>query len=413
MTTHIDIVVPDLGNITEAKIIEIFVQVGGTIELEESILSVETEKTTIEIPATEAGTIQAIHVKEGDIITAQQPIVTVVSTERIKNELETQAPKQTDFDREENSNTIENDIHASPMVRRLARERNIPLDKVTSTGPKNRILEEDLEKFAALKSREQPLSSLEQLTQSLTSLPLQDFNEFGPTQSQPFSRIKKLSASILHRNWLLAPHVTQFGEADITELEAFRKKQQTILANTSTEKSVKLTLLSFIMKAAVNVLQRFPQFNASLSPDQQSLILKKYYHVGVAVDTPEGLVVPVIREVNQKRLIILATELSAMSTQARKGQLSSADMQGHSFSISSLGSLGGGLFTPIINLPDVAILGIAKATIKPVYQASHFEPRLLLPLALSYDHRVIDGAEAVRFMSALVDSLSDIREWLL
>ncbi|MFU8797181.1 MAG: 2-oxo acid dehydrogenase subunit E2, partial [Gammaproteobacteria bacterium] len=284
-------------------------------------------------------------------------------------------------------------IHASPGVRRLAREQGIDITQLKGSGPKDRILKEDV------------IAPSVTTTAAMPTGPSVDFSQFGSIETQPLTRIKKLTGQNLSRNWILAPHVTQFEEADITELEAFRKAQQG---------KNKLTLLAFLMKAVVSSLKAFPHFNASLDAKGENLILKKYFNIGIAVDTPEGLVVPVIRNVDEKGLLTLAQELIAISEKARapKG-LSGSDMQGSCFTISSLGGIGGTAFTPIINLPDVAILGVSKAAMKPVYQNNQFVPRLLLPLSLSYDHRVIDGAEGARFIVHLAQNLTDIRQLLL
>lgn len=283
---------------------------------------------------------------------------------------------------------------------------------MTGTGPKNRILKIDVQAYvkaqlAQIQSGGTAAGSLGGIT--VAPLPQIDFSKFGEIEVQTLSRIKKLSGSYLHRNWVMVPHVTQFDEADITELEKFRKENQPL----AEQQGVKLTPLVFLMKAVVTALKSFPMFNASLDPNGSQLIVKKYFHIGVAVDTPNGLVVPVVRNVDQKGLFQLAKELAEISARARAGQLKAEEMQGSSFSISSLGGIGGTAFTPIINVPDVAILGVSKAAMKPVYENGEFKPRLMLPLSLSYDHRVIDGAEGARFSVFLVGQLSDIRRLLL
>jgi len=304
-------------------------------------------------------------------------------------------------------------LHAGPGVRRFARELGVDLSRVPGTGPKNRILKHDIQTYVKgeLQRTQSGVVSGGAVGGGLSVAPWPqiDFAKFGEITREPLSRIKKLSGSYLHRNWVMVPHITQFDEADITELEQFRKNQQTL----AEQQGVKLTPLVFIMKAVTATLKAFPSFNASLDGNGAELIFKKYFHIGVAVDTPNGLVVPVVREVDQKGLFQLAKELGEISAKARAGQLTAQDMQGSTFSISSLGGIGGTAFTPIINVPDVAILGVSKAQIKPVYEAGEFKPRLLLPLSLSYDHRVIDGAEAARFITFLVKQLSDIRRLLL
>jgi pyruvate dehydrogenase E2 component (dihydrolipoamide acetyltransferase) len=297
------------------------------------------------------------------------------------------------------------DVHAGPAVRKLAREFGVDLLQVAASGPKQRILKEDVQQFVKSKLAQVPAVSGAGLPQA----PVVDFSKFGPIETQALSRIKKLSGKNLHRNWLLVPHITQFGEADITDMEEFR-----VANKVSFEKQgVKLTPLVFIMKAVASTLKMYPQFNASLDASGENLILKKYVNIGVAVDTPDGLVVPVIRDVDKKGLKELAQELAIASDKARSKQLTANDMQGGCFSISSLGGIGGTAFTPIVNVPEVAILGVSKSSFKPVYQDGAFVPRLMLPLSLSYDHRVIDGADGARFIAFLSNALTDIRSLLL
>ena len=297
--------------------------------------------------------------------------------------------------------------HAGPSVRHLARELGVDLSKLTGSGPKNRILREDV--HAYVKTELTHRGSGGGLGFNLPPLSQIDFAKFGPVQLQPLSRIKKLSGANLHRNWLSIPHVTQHDEADITELDAFRKSQ----ADEAKKEGIRFTLLAFLIKAVVVALKQYPNFNASLSSDGESLILKQYFNIGVAVDTPLGLIVPVIRNTDQKGLLDLAKELGQVSARVRDGKINPADLQGGCFSISSLGGLGGTLFTPIINAPEVAILGIGKAMSKPVWDGKGFAPRLMLPLSLSYDHRVIDGAQGARFIAFLSSVLSDIRRLVL
>jgi pyruvate dehydrogenase E2 component (dihydrolipoamide acetyltransferase) len=298
------------------------------------------------------------------------------------------------------------DVHAGPAVRKLAREFGVDLGQVSGSGPKQRIVKEDVQAFVKSRLAQAPMATG---ASGLPLAPSVDFAKFGPIETQPLSRIKKLSGKNLHRNWLLIPHITQFNDADITGLEEFRQAQK----NTLEKQGVKLTPLVFILKAVVASLKKFPQFNASLDQSGENLILKNYFHIGVAVDTPDGLVVPVIRDVDKKGMIDLAKELSEVSEKARKKQLTANDMQGGCFSISSLGGIGGTAFTPIVNMPEVAILGVSKASHKPVYQDGEFVARLMLPLSLSYDHRVIDGADGARFIMHLTNMLSDIRNLLL
>jgi len=299
--------------------------------------------------------------------------------------------------------------HASPAVRRLAREFGVDLSRVKGTGPKERILKEDVQGYVKDELARPRGMASGGLGLNLPPLPTVDFAKFGPIESRPLSRIRKLSGANLHRNWISIPHITQHDDADITELEAFRKGQ----AEEAKKSGIKFTMLGFLMKASVVALKQHPEFNASLASDGESLVVKHYYHIGIAVDTPNGLVVPVIRDVDKKGLLELARELGDVSTRMRAGKISPADLQGGCFSISSLGGIGGTHFTPIINAPEVAILGVGKAVMKPVWQGKDFSPRLMLPLSLSYDHRVIDGAQGARFISYLASVLSDIRRLVL
>lgn len=422
--------VPDLGNVSGAAIIEIPIKMGESIQAEQALITLESDKASMDIPAPFAGKVKEIKVKVGDKVSKGDFIVlleteadaaaaeekpapkTETTTPNIQQETAKPVGTATTTVNAEDTVVLseedeQGDVHAGPGVRRLAREFGLDLNQIKGTGQKGRVVKEDLQNF--VKSRLSQTGQSSGTGSGLPSAPQIDFSQFGETENKPLSRIKKLSAQYLHRNWLLVPHVTQFNDADITELEAFRKAQ----AAFATKQNVKLTPLVFIMKAVVTALKAFPAFNASLSADGEQLILKKYFHIGIAVDTPEGLVVPVVRDVDKKSLLELAKELAEVSNKARLKQLSSADMQGSSFTISSLGGIGGTAFTPIVNLPDVAILGVSKAQFKPQYQDGEFIPRLMLPLCLSYDHRVIDGAEGARFIVFLADCLSDIRRWLL
>lgn len=419
MSSLKEVHVPDLGNVAAAAIIEIPVKAGQVIDVEDAIITLESDKASMDIPSPFAGKIKELKVKMGDKVSKGDLIAILETVEESKPDetnkpalLTTSSPDPIEIssrstalnDDTDEDDSEQEDIHAGPGVRRLAREFGIDLNKMTGTGQKGRIIKEDLQKFVK--------AHLSQSTNSPMGLPTApdiDFNQFGKTEKQALSRIKKLTGQYLHRNWLLVPHVTQFNDADITELEVFRKAQ----AGFAAKQNVKLTPLVFIMKAVVTSLKSFPAFNASLSADGEQLILKKYYHIGIAVDTPEGLVVPVIRDVDKKSLLELAQELGTVSQKARTKQLTPADLQGSSFTISSLGGIGGTAFTPIVNVPDVAILGVSKAQFKPIYQGGEFVPRLMLPLSLSYDHRVIDGAEGARFIVHLSECLSDIRRWLL
>jgi pyruvate dehydrogenase E2 component (dihydrolipoamide acetyltransferase) len=298
--------------------------------------------------------------------------------------------------------------HASPSVRRFARELGVDLGRVKGSGPKDRVLKEDVQNFVKAELA-RPRGAEGGTGLNLPPLPQVDFAKFGPVSTQPLSRIKKLSGANLHRNWVTIPHITQHDEADITGLEEFRKVQ----VEEAKKQGIRFTILSFLMKAVVVALKQCPEFNASLSADGESLVLKQYFHIGVAVDTPNGLVVPVIRDVDKKGLLELAKELGEVSARMRAGKISPADLQGGCFSISSLGGIGGSFFTPIINAPEVAILGVGKSVMRPTWNGKSFEPRLMLPLSVSYDHRVIDGAQGARFITVLSSVLSDIRRLVL
>jgi pyruvate dehydrogenase E2 component (dihydrolipoamide acetyltransferase) len=424
LSTIKEVLVPDLGNTSAAEIIDISVKPGDVVKADDSLITLESEKASMDIPSPFAGIVKELKIKVGDKVTTGNLILTL-ETSAEENKSSSEKPKaetaqvetekqampasqksipETKMISEESEEDDEGDIHAGPGVRRIAREFGIDLSRIKASGPKGRVLKEDLQTFV-----KSALSGAATNGSGLPAAPIVDFAQFGETEKKSLSRIKKLTAVNLHRNWVLIPHVTQFDEADITELESFRKAQQ---ANAEKQK-IKLTPLVFIMKAVVAALKAFPSFNASLAPNNEELILKKYFHIGVAVDTPEGLVVPVIRDVDKKGLFELAQELGEISVKAREKKLAPADMQGGCFTISSLGGIGGTAFTPIVNLPEVAILGVSKSQMKPVYKDGHFIPRLMLPLSLSYDHRVIDGAEGARFIVHLAECLSDIRKWLL
>nr|WP_319554910.1 pyruvate dehydrogenase complex dihydrolipoyllysine-residue acetyltransferase [uncultured Vibrio sp.] len=423
--------VPDIGG-DEVEVTEIMVAVGDTVEEEQSLITVEGDKASMEVPAPFAGTVKEIKIAAGDKVStgslimvfevagaapaaapaqAAAPAASAASADRPKAEAPAAAaPAAGDFK--------ENDeyAHASPVVRRLAREFGVNLSKVKGSGRKSRILKEDVQNYVkeALKRLESGAAASgkgDGAALGLLPWPKVDFSKFGETEVQPLSRIKKISGANLHRNWVMIPHVTQWDNADITALEAFRKEQNAIEAKKDT--GMKITPLVFIMKAVAKALEAFPAFNSSLSEDGESLILKKYVNVGIAVDTPNGLVVPVFKDVNKKGIYELSEELMAVSKKARAGKLTAADMQGGCFTISSLGGIGGTAFTPIVNAPEVGILGVSKSEMKPVWNGKEFEPRLQLPLSLSYDHRVIDGAEGARFITYLNSCLSDIRRLVL
>jgi pyruvate dehydrogenase E2 component (dihydrolipoamide acetyltransferase) len=441
MAETIEVKVPDIGDYKDVPVIEVFVKPGDQVKAEDSLITVESDKATMEVPSPGAGTVKELRVKVGDKVsqgsavlvletravapkeapTIQSAAPTVASAQPsaqpsaktaapapeaspVAPAAERAAPPQALAIDEESGSRA----HASPSVRRTARELGVDLSRVTGSGPKSRIVKEDIDAYVkaqlARGAGAPGASGLNILPQ-----PPVDFSKFGETRTEPLSRIKKLTGANLHRNWVTIPHVTQNDEADITELEAFRKSRSDELK----QQGVSLTLLAFLIKAAVAALKKFPQFNASLSADLESLVLKKYYNIGVAVDTPNGLVVPVLRQADAKGVVELARELGEVSVRMRAGKIAPADMQGGCFSISSLGGIGGGHFTPIINAPEVAILGVGRSVMKPTWNGKEFAPRLMLPISLSYDHRVIDGALGARFITYLSSVLADIRNLVL
>jgi pyruvate dehydrogenase E2 component (dihydrolipoamide acetyltransferase) len=434
VSTIKEIRVPDLGSAAQSEVIEIAVAVGDTISVEDTLITLESEKASMDIPSPYAGKIKALKTKVGDKLATGGLILTLEVDEAVSSngadkkaeepvakKIEPVAPveKQIEKPAEKtvapaqtpapvSSSESQAFLHASPGVRRFARELGVDISQLKGTGPKERILKQDIQGFVKSAMVQGPAVSTGSGF-NLLAAPNIDFTQFGETETQALTRIKKLTGQNLSRNWVLAPHVTQFEEVDITELEAFRKSQQSTLE----KQGIKLTILAFLMKAVVASLKAFPRFNASLDAKGENLILKKYFNIGIAVDTSEGLVVPVIRDVDKKGLLVLAQELAVISEKARNKALTAADMQGSCFTISSLGGIGGTAFTPIINLPDVAILGVSKSAIKPVYKDNQFVPGLMLPLSLSYDHRVIDGAEGARFTVHLARGLADIRQLLL
>jgi pyruvate dehydrogenase E2 component (dihydrolipoamide acetyltransferase) len=444
-----DVLVPDIGDFKDVPVIEVLVKPGDTVSPEDSLITLESDKATMEVPAPFGGTIKEMKVKVGDSVSEGTTILTIEAgaaeksaesapaaqpapaaeaappptpaPEPAKQSAQqaapppTPAPAPTPAAAPAASPVDEGAFaaaHASPGVRRFARELGANLGKVKGSGPKGRILKEDVQAFVKgvlSGSAAVAAPAGAGLALGLPAWPVVDFAKFGPVETKPLSRIKKISGPVLHRNWVHIPHVTQNDEADITELEAFRKS----MAKEAEKAQVKLTPLVFIMKAVVAALKQHPEFNSSLAPESDALIVKGYYHIGVAVDTPGGLVVPVVRDVDQKGVMQLAAELGTLSGKARDGKLGPADMQGGTFSISSLGGIGGGHFTPIVNAPEVAILGVSRSVIKPVWDGQAFQPRLMLPLSLSYDHRVVDGAQGARFIAYLNAVLSDMRRVLL
>ncbi|RBM80613.1 pyruvate dehydrogenase complex dihydrolipoyllysine-residue acetyltransferase [Vibrio paracholerae] len=423
-----EVQVPDIGG-DEVTVTEIMVNVGDSISEEQSLITVEGDKASMEVPAPFAGTLKEIKVAAGDKVKTGSLIMVfeVAGAAPVAAPVQASAPAAAPAQAaapaaapaasgefQENHEYS----HASPVVRRLAREFGVNLAKVKGSGRKNRILKEDVQNYVkeALKRLESGAQAAasgkgDGAALGLLPWPKVDFSKFGDTDVQPLSRIKKISGANLHRNWVMIPHVTQWDNADITELEKFRQEQNAMEAKRDT--GMKITPLVFIMKAAAKALEAFPAFNSSLSDDGESLILKKYVNIGIAVDTPNGLVVPVFKDVNKKGIYELSKELAEVSKKARGGKLTAADMQGGCFTISSLGGIGGTAFTPIVNAPEVAILGVSKSEMKPVWNGKEFAPRLQLPLSLSYDHRVIDGAEGARFITYLNECLSDIRRLVL
>ena len=445
----IEVKVPDIGDFTDVPVIEIFVKPGDTVKAEDSLVTLESDKATMDVPSPAAGRVKELKVKLGDKVREGSPIVLLEAESAPGADAAKPAappapktgaapapeparppepPAATSQEAKRGSEEpatagtppsalIDAEgfkaAHASPSVRKFARELGVDLARVAGSGPKGRILQEDVQSFVKgiMRGATSPQAAAAGISGggslNLLPWPTVDFAKFGPVQPRPLSRIKKISGANLARNWVMIPHVTQFDEADITDLEAFR-----VTLNKENEKAgIKVTMLAFLIKASVAALKRFPDVNASLDGD--NLVLKQYFHIGFAADTPNGLVVPVIKDVDQKGVLAIATEMSTLSAKAREGKLGPADMQGGCFSISSLGGIGGTAFTPIINAPEVAILGVSKSATKPVWDGKSFVPRLQLPLSLSYDHRVIDGAAAARFTAYLAALLADMRRVML
>ena len=426
-----DVLVPDIGDFKDVEVIEILVKPGDRVAKEQSLLTLESDKATMEIPSPAAGVVGQIKVKVGDKVSKGSPVLTLSESEAdgapvaaapapaAKATEAASAPRPVSRPEpvpyEPGTEPSGFKAHASPSIRKFARELGVDLAKVRGTGPKGRVTQEDVQGFVKRIVQGAPAAAPAAagggLALHLPEWPQVDFAKFGPVETRPLSRIKKLSGGFLHRNWVSIPHVCQMDEADITDLEAFRKEN----ADVAAKQGIKLTMLAFLVKAAVNALRQFPEFNASLDRTGENLVLKKYFHIGVAVDTPEGLVVPVIRDADRKGVFDVARELAEVSKLARDKKLKPTDMQGGTFSISSLGGIGGTFFTPIINAPEVAILGVSRSQRRPVYQDGRDQPvpRLILPFSVSYDHRVIDGAAAARFTTYLASVLSDIRRTLL
>ncbi|SFV82087.1 Dihydrolipoamide acetyltransferase component of pyruvate dehydrogenase complex [hydrothermal vent metagenome] len=413
-TKIVPVVVPDIGDFDEVEVIEILVSVGDELNEEDSIITLESDKASMEIPTPVSGTVSSINISLGDKLKLGDLILEMQSSGTTQAEAVAQeapsapaptkpavaaAPAAKANISETVSNVPAGDSHASPSIRKLARELGVDLSKVSGTGQKGRVLDTDLKGYV------KQIVTSGGTGSAIPKVPVIDFSKFGETELQPLSRINKLSGKHLSACWLNIPHVTQFDEVNIDQMETFRQEQKA--------KGVKLTPLVFIMKAVIQALKQHSRFNSALDESGENLIIKKYFNLGIAMDTPNGLVVPVIRDVDQKSLSDLATELAETSAKARDGKLKPGDMQGAGFTISSLGGIGGTQFTPIVNAPEVAILGVSRSQTKPIWDGKNFVPTLMLPLALSYDHRVIDGAQGGRFMADLNSILQDIREILL
>ncbi len=434
MSETLSVVVPDIGDFDQVDVVEVLVAVGDDVSVDQSLITLESDKASMEVPSPAAGRVVEIAVELGGQVGEGDLILTIEAAD-----LPAEEPDEKAGPSEESAPTVveaagpapaaspeprpspsrrrppppaaggpatsASPPHASPAVRRFARLLGADLTRLSGSGAKGRILREDVEAFV----KEVMTGRGRAAGTGIPPVPEIDFSKFGPVESKPLSRIRKLSAANLHRSWLNVPHVTQHDEADITDLEAFRRAH----LDEARERGVRLTLLAFLMKAVAASLAEFPEMNSSLAPDGESLILKRYFHLGVAVDTPDGLVVPVVRDVDSKGVYELAGELGEISGRAREGKLRPADIQGATFTISSLGGIGGTAFTPIVNAPEVGILGVSRAVRRPVYIGAGLAPRLMLPVSLSYDHRVIDGASAVRFTTHLCSALADIRRVVL
>ena len=426
--------VPDIGNFDSVDVIEVLVKEGDIVKAEDALITLESEKATMDIPAPWSGKVTAVRTRAGEKVAegtlillmevseadappaapekpapAATPAVPPPAPAPAEPAKAAAPPAPSAPAAVTESGEAAAKVHASPSVRAFARELGVSLALVNGSGPKRRILKEDVQAFVKAELSRPRGAAAGGAGLSVLEMPPVDFSRFGAVEVKPLTKIKKLSGANLHRNWVTAPHVTQHEEADITELEAFRQE----MGEEAQKQGVRLTLPAFLIKAVVAALKAYPDFNASLSADGESLVFKQYFHIGMAVDTPEGLVVPVIRDADRKGVLELARDLMTLSQKARDKKLTPGEMQGGCISISSLGGIGGTFFTPIINLPEVAVLGISRATMKPVWNGKEFVPRLMLPLSLSYDHRVIDGAQGARFITYLSQMLADVRRLLL
>src|SRR5215217_527875 len=432
-TDAIEVKVPDIGDFSGVPVIEVHVAAGDTVAPEDPLITLESDKATMDVPSPAEGVVERLAVSVGDEVSEGDLILTLsgdgaaqpgAAEDQQAADVQQQEPSPAEVSgaaaaaqasaqaapaaAPSGDGAAPAGAHAGPSVRRLARELEIDLSTIKGTGEKGRITKEDL--LATLKGPAAPAAAPAAAAGAgIPEIPPQDFSKFGPVETQPLPRIKKISGPFLHRSWLNVPHVTHNDEADITELDAYRKELDTA----AKAEGYRVTLLAFLMKAAVSTLREFPEVNSSLTPEKDALILKSYYHIGIAVDTPGGLVVPVIRDVDRKGVTALSKELGEVSKRARDGKLTPDDMSGGSFTLSSLGGIGGTAFTPIVNAPEVAILGVVRSKMSPVWNGSEFVPRLMLPLSLSYDHRVIDGALAARFVRHLCQLLEDMRRLIL
>jgi pyruvate dehydrogenase E2 component (dihydrolipoamide acetyltransferase) len=440
---RVEVLVPDIGDFDEVAVIEVMVKPGDTVEVEQSLITVESDKASMEIPSSHAGVVKEMRVKVGDKVSKGSVVVVVegavmapeaAAAPPAEAPAAATAPAPAAAPVRTPAPAADKHIpptaalpahvpaeprgvlpHASPSIRKIARELGVPLEQVTGTGPKGRIVQEDVQRFVKsvmdgstqTKAQSAKAQGAAGALPGLLPWPQVDFAKFGPVERKDLSRIKKISAANLHRNWVMIPHVTNHDNADITELEALR-----VQLNKENEKSgIKVTMLAFLIKASVAALKKFPDFNASL--DGEQLVYKQYFHIGFAADTPNGLMVPVLKDADKKGVLQISQEMGELARRARDGKLSPADMSGGTFSISSLGGIGGRYFSPIINAPEVAILGVSKSVMEPVWDGKGFQPRLMLPLSLSWDHRVIDGASAARFNGYLGQILADFRRVLL
>ena len=452
MTSPAEVTVPDLGDFSDVPVIEIHVSPGDTVAAEDPLITLESDKATMDVPAPAAGTVREVRIAIGDRVSVGQPILLLdqgdgagpaeepsprtaapvppeqaaarmaeaveptgdgagpVEAARRSAEASTPAPAPGGAPVTATAAAADFEgVHAGPSVRRLARELGVDLAGITGSAPKGRITKDDLLQKGRGPAAAPAPAAAAPAGGGIPEIPPQDFSKFGPVETQPLSRIQKLSGPHLHRSWLNVPHVTHNDEADITEIDAYRKE----LDAEAKAQGYRVTLLSFLMKASVSALREFPRFNSSLTPEKDALVMKRYFHIGVAVDTPDGLVVPVIRDVDRKGIRELSRELGEVSARAREGKLTGTDLSGGSFTISSLGGIGGTAFTPIVNAPEVAILGVVRSKTAPVWDGTAFVPRLMLPISLSYDHRVIDGALAARFARHLCSVLEDVRRLVL